>query len=65
MLLIPDDPIIRCIEQTGYPPWISDKEPVCPVCHEGCDTFYRDDSGDIVGCNNCLTAYDAWEEMVE
>lgn len=19
--LIPDDPIIRCIERTGYPPW--------------------------------------------
>lgn len=22
MLLIPDDPIVRCIERTGYPPWI-------------------------------------------
>lgn len=21
MRLIPDDPIIRCIERTGYPPW--------------------------------------------
>ena len=21
MIDIPDDPIIRCIEQTGYPPW--------------------------------------------
>lgn len=21
MLLIPDDPIIHCMEQTGYPPW--------------------------------------------
>lgn len=21
MLNIPDDPIIRCIERTGYPPW--------------------------------------------
>ena len=20
--LIPDDPVIRCIERTGYPPWI-------------------------------------------
>ena len=27
MVLIPDDPIIRCIERTGYPPWY----------------FYRDD----------------------
>lgn len=22
MILIPDDPIIRCMERTGYPPWI-------------------------------------------
>jgi len=22
--LIPDDPIIRCMERTGYPPWIDD-----------------------------------------
>lgn len=21
MINIPDDPIIRCIERTGYPPW--------------------------------------------
>ena len=21
MILIDDDPIIRCIEHTGYPPW--------------------------------------------
>ena len=22
MILIADDPIIRCIERTGYPPWL-------------------------------------------
>jgi hypothetical protein len=22
MILIPDDPIIRALERTGYPPWI-------------------------------------------
>ena len=22
MILIPDDPIIRCMERTGYPPWM-------------------------------------------
>ena len=21
MIQLPDDPIIRCIERTGYPPW--------------------------------------------
>lgn len=24
MILIPDDPIIHCIERTGYPPWLQD-----------------------------------------
>lgn len=26
MILIPDDPIVRCMERTGYPPWIEDDE---------------------------------------
>lgn len=24
--MIPDDPIISCIERTGYPPWMQDEE---------------------------------------
>lgn len=24
--MIPDDPIIACIERTGFPPWMQDKE---------------------------------------
>ena len=24
MIQIPDDPIIRCIERTGFPPWLRD-----------------------------------------
>ena len=26
MVLIRDDPIIRCIERTGYAPWISEDD---------------------------------------
>ena len=26
MLEIPDDPIIRCMERTGLPPWMLDEE---------------------------------------
>lgn len=26
MILIRDDPIVRCIERTGYPPWFDDDE---------------------------------------
>lgn len=26
MILLRDDPIIACIERTGYPPWMQDEE---------------------------------------
>ncbi len=26
METIPDDPIVRCMERTGYPPWMQDDE---------------------------------------
>ena len=25
MILIPDDPIIACIERTGFPPWMQEE----------------------------------------
>lgn len=60
---IPDDPIIRCMERTGFPPWIdSTREPICPVCGAECETIYKDTYGEIVGCDECLTAHDACEE---
>lgn len=26
MYQIPDDPIVRCMERTGFPPWMQDEE---------------------------------------
>ena len=26
MIQVPDDYIIRCMERTGYPPWMEDEE---------------------------------------
>lgn len=37
------------------------KAPICPVCGFGCDTLYRDGCVDIVGCDQCLDACDAWD----
>lgn len=62
---IPDAPDIRHAMETGYAPWVDNREPRCPVCGESCDTIYRNAEGDIVGCNECLTAYDAWEELAD
>lgn len=59
-----DDPIIRALESTGLPPWTKPdelKQPRCPVCNEECETIYLNSDGDPVGCDECLTAYDAWE----
>ena len=36
--------------------------PVCPICGNECSTLYRDSTG-IIGCENCVTELDAWEEM--
>lgn len=58
---IPDHPVIRNMEQTGYP---DGKEPIyprCPVCGEECETVYRNIYLDIVGCDVCLESKDAWE----
>ena len=58
MRQIPDDPMIRRAEATGYnrePVW-----PICPVCGQECDTLVK--RGDeIVGCGNCIHTADAWE----
>lgn len=42
-----------------------DPEPMprCPVCGEECETVYVDRTNTVVGCNECIEAYDAlfWE----
>lgn len=46
----------RPLEPKGY------DVPICPVCGEETDTYYKNENGEIVGCDNCITAVDAWEE---
>ena len=41
MKLIPDDPIVSCIERTGYPPWLQNWHEVSPD-----DPFYFSDVED-------------------
>lgn len=35
--------------------------PRCPVCGAVTDTFYRNELGDMVGCEECLHYVDAWQ----
>lgn len=36
--------------------------PVCPVCGEECDTYYKQ-GGIVLGCDQCMEAVSAWEEI--
>jgi hypothetical protein len=36
--------------------------PRCPICDAETDTFYKDKHGEIVGCDECVSTCDAWEE---
>ncbi len=57
-----EHPIITNMERTGYP---DGKEPVyprCPVCGKACEEIIRDRDLNIVGCENCISTADAWEE---
>lgn len=60
--LIPDDPIIRCMERTGLPPWYQeDPHDICPICGAECETIYTDRGNNVVGCEECLTAHEVWD----
>lgn len=56
-----EHPVIRNMEKTGYPDGKTPKVPICPVCHNVCDTVYVDQNQEIIGCDECLTAKDAWD----
>ena len=58
-----DHPVIRNLERTGYPDGRPPAVPVCPLCGEEAERFYYDRNGELVGCDECVSARDAWEVM--
>ena len=58
---IPDHPVIRNLERTGYPDGKEPEYPRCPICGAECETIYRDKDGDIFGCDECVDTKDAWD----
>lgn len=58
---VPDHPIIKNMELSGYPDGKAPQEPICPVCSSECETIYRDQDGEIFGCENCVKEIDAWD----
>ena len=57
-----EHPEITKAIQTGYPHG-EPTYPHCPVCDAETDTFFKDCYGTIVGCEDCLSKVNAWEEM--
>ena len=60
METIRDHPVITALERTGYPDGKEPEYPHCPVCGEECDTVYKNKDYEILGCDVCLRAVDAW-----
>lgn len=58
-----DHPVIRCMEQTGYPDGIEPEYPKCPMCGAEAEVFYKSADGEIVGCEECL--HRVWAEEME
>lgn len=56
-----DHPVIRAAEEYGYYP-AEPEYPRCPSCGEECEIIYRIDGVGIIGCENCVSKGDAWEE---
>lgn len=57
---IPDHPVIRNMERTGYPDGKEPEYPHCPVCQasEISEIYIQADTG-ISGCEACITRKDA------
>lgn len=59
---IPDHPVIRNMERTGYPDGIEPDSVLCPLCGGECETIYRrKEDFEIVGCDICLDRIDPAE----
>lgn len=60
---VPDHPVIRNLERTGYPDGQQERDPICPMCGEVCDTIYirYGCPTEILGCEGCVQECSAGE----
>lgn len=55
-----DHPDIERLMRTGESG--TGRYPRCPVCGSECEKIYRDKAGVLVGCDECMSVHDAWED---
>lgn len=58
---MPDHPVIRSMERTGWPEGREPDQPVCPICGRECETIYRNRDGVIFACDGCVESCEAWD----
>lgn len=56
MDFIPDHPIIRNMETTGYPDGTEPDEPRCPVCGASAPDEIYMHNRELIGCSTCIRA---------
>lgn len=61
----PDPPYIENMVRFGTPDGRVYETPVCPICGQETEIFYKSPNADIIGCDNCIDTVDAWAEMEE
>ena len=54
-----DHPDIEKLMHTGETG--SGKYPRCPICGAECETLFKDKSGVVFACDECVEKQDAWE----
>lgn len=60
-----DHPVIENLCRTGYPDGKEPRYPVCPHCKADAEMFYKNRTGEIVGCEICLMPMAYWEIEIE
>lgn len=60
-----EHPVITNLKATGYPDRREPEEIVCPCCGAEAENFYKTRTGDVVGCDCCMSTipYYELEEM--
>ena len=48
-----------------YPSPPDEEMPICPVCGQECETYYKNLNGEVIGCDECVQAVDAREHQQE
>jgi len=63
---VPDHPVIRNLEQTGYPDGQEPDDIACPVCGSvRAEDFYVAAGNTVVGCDICLRRVPYYEYEME